>query len=464
MCNIITYQFACPHRIRRRRSPCHGAKAKSTSNSTTSPRAACVAESFLTLYLRIPCNACNHVIWTAEWESKLLRATTYSASMRDEDSSAETVQTVEALINDLKARKVSEEWEMRNSLTMLPTRPISRVWHKLFSRAASPLKDEVRPEDVREGAKSWKDWSEMREEDYDDDYVASMDPIHPVTTDYRFPGEGEEDEWVEEYLADGVVEGGEDQGDKGSERSDTGGWDWGDGDGDGGQGIVQREEWGEEGIVPTKENGSQVGSNGETDLELINKTEPSLPTIPKNPASTPANQIAKPDLDAIIANFWSHVNPTTTSNPYLPNTAPPTSSSSYSSSSSPSPAQILPSPPPTTPPWIDGTHDFPFLPILTSSTTTLNSTPTTPQSSSSPSTYSSSSSSSRTLYPHRTYYDTQRRLLKHRKHLDPAKFYKDWLCLSRCEMREYEGLGEGERRIVEPARESRGEVKWKGPS
>jgi hypothetical protein len=61
------------------------------------------------------------------------------------------------------------------------------------SRVRSPLLQEVRPEDIPERA---KEWTRMDEQDYDDDYVASTDPIHPVTTDYSHPLDDDDGKWI----------------------------------------------------------------------------------------------------------------------------------------------------------------------------------------------------------------------------------------------------------------------------
>ncbi|KAH7379392.1 hypothetical protein DE146DRAFT_730771 [Phaeosphaeria sp. MPI-PUGE-AT-0046c] len=287
MCNVISYQFTCPHRLRRRRSPCSGAKARLPSTTTSAPRAACIAESFLTVYLSVPCNTCHYAIWHATWQAKSAQANAYLAAVRHERGSRDVEKLLDELQRDLDARQMAEEWDARESLTILPARPVARVPYRPFVRAPSVLGREVRREDVWERKGAGKEWSEMGAEDYEGDYVASTDPLHPVSTTYGVPGEGEgDDEWVVRYLADG----GADEGGQGVgfEWSDTGDWDWG-------------------------------------------------------------------------TEYCGRVR--------------------------------------------------------------------------------------------RTHYDKQRRLLMCRKHLDEARFYRDWLSISRCEMREYEGMGEGGRTILEPLKE-----------
>jgi hypothetical protein len=409
MCNIITYQFACPHRVRRRRSPCHGAKLKPASSNLSAPRVACIAECFLTVYLRTPCNECNHKIWDTTWQAKVSRADAYLSSLREQHNSAEAIQTIEALRQEVEERRKAEEWALRHSITLLPARHVPRVKHRPFLRSPSSLGAEVKPEDVREGNKAWKDWSEMKEEDYDDDYVASTDPIHPVTTDYRFPGEGEDDEWVKQYLADGIEEAEVDDGGESAGWHDSDGWDWGDGK--------------EEGVNPVEKQTDESDGRDQPDIDITSITEPSLSSTTSS--STPGNKISEADLDSMIADFWSHVNLASTP------TVSPTSRHLD---------EEAPSPPPTTPPWIDGTHDAPL-----TVTQTLDSTPSSTNLSSQPSDCS----------PQRTQYDTHRRLLIRRKDVDEGKFYRDWLIVSRCEIREYEGSGEGGRKIVEPSKERR---------
>lgn len=406
MCNIITYQFACPHRVRRRRSPCHGAKVKPPSSNWSAPRVACVADCFLTVYLRAPCNACNHKIWDATWQAKVSRADTYLSNLKERHNSTEAVQTIEALRHEVDEQRKAEEWKLRHSITFLPARQVPRVKHRPFVRSPSSLGVEVKPEDVHEGEKAWKDWSEMKEEDYDDDYIASTDPIHPVTTDYRFPGEGEDDEWVKQYLADGVEEPEVNDREDSAGWHDPGGWDWGDGDKEG-DGAVEEENWKEEGFNSMEKQTNESDGQDQPEVDIASTAEPSSSATTSS--STPGNKI---DLDSLIADFWSHVNLAST-----PTALP----------SSPHLDEEAPSPPPTTPPWIDGTHDAPL-----AVTQTLDSTPLSTNLSSQP----------RNCNPRRTHYDTVRRLLTLRKDADEGKFYRDWLIVARCEMREYEGLGE----------------------
>jgi hypothetical protein len=98
MCNIITFRFVCQHTLRRRRSRCSGTKHRITANSI---KAACVAESFLTIYLRIQCGPCQHTTWEAEWKLKLERANTFLTKLRQRNLPG--VEEITALVKELEA-------------------------------------------------------------------------------------------------------------------------------------------------------------------------------------------------------------------------------------------------------------------------------------------------------------------------------------------------------------------------
>jgi hypothetical protein len=75
-----------------------------------------------------------------------------------------------------------------------PKKSVYRVNVSDHTKAKSPLLQEVRPEDISDTRP--KEWAEMDEEDYDDNYIASTDPIHPVTTDYSHPLDDDDGSWM----------------------------------------------------------------------------------------------------------------------------------------------------------------------------------------------------------------------------------------------------------------------------
>ncbi|KAH7065905.1 hypothetical protein BKA63DRAFT_481904 [Paraphoma chrysanthemicola] len=194
MCNIVTFRFTCQHTLRRRRSRCNGTKHKITASSI---KAACIAESFLTIYLRVDCGPCQHTAWDEGWRRKLERATEFLEKLRQRNMPGE--MEVERLVRELEAEYASASWDTQNVFAPAIKRSVGRVKHTWRERATSPLPREVFPDDVVETVK--REWSEMEEHEYDGNYVASTDPIHPISTDYSHPLDDDDGSWVLQHLS-----------------------------------------------------------------------------------------------------------------------------------------------------------------------------------------------------------------------------------------------------------------------
>jgi hypothetical protein len=223
MCNILTFRFACTHTLPHRRSRCAGTKHRVTA---TSIRAACTAQSFLELRLRTACGPCQQAAWDASWKARLARANAFLTGLRERDLPG--AREVGDLVKGLGEEYAREEWGSRSVFAGANKAGAARVKHSYHVRTASKLPYEVRPEDVVETRA--KEWADMDERDYDGDYVASSDPIHPVSTDYTHPWEDDDGAWAVRYLE---AEGGDGDG-AGEDALDLdahGSWVW-DGGGD----------------------------------------------------------------------------------------------------------------------------------------------------------------------------------------------------------------------------------------
>ncbi|KAF2819278.1 hypothetical protein CC86DRAFT_307411 [Ophiobolus disseminans] len=219
MCNIVTFRFTCQHTLRRRRSRCGGTKHKTTVNST---KAACVAESFLTIYLRIDCDPCQHRAWETAWKLKLERANTFLDKLRQRSLSG--VDEICVLVKSLEAEYATASWDTRNVFAHAPRPSVTRVKHNFYEKTASKLPQEILPEDVIDKAE--KAWGELEEDDYDGNYVASTDPVHPVSTDYSHPWDDDDGDWILQHLSPEDVDPGFDDTIDLHNHS----WSWGDGD------------------------------------------------------------------------------------------------------------------------------------------------------------------------------------------------------------------------------------------
>jgi hypothetical protein len=265
------------------------------------------------------CGACQHQAWEDAWKLKLDRARTFLAKIREKDMPG--TQEVARLVQGLEEEYTIETWKTRNMFANVPKPRISRVQHTQYQKTPSKLKHEVTPENVIEKVVE-KDWSELNEEDYDGDYVASEDPLHPVNTNYDtlwtqgYPGGCEEEHAPESEEHEG-----------GTFNENDSGWDPGDGIGDG-QNVakVAHEKWQAEETTPLtiRQDGTSVTGWG-PGAELSTST--SMLRIDN------ANAVEEHEqrIQQTIQTFWVVVNANST-NPHPPK-ADNTSDSTFVSES-----------------------------------------------------------------------------------------------------------------------------------
>ncbi|OAG26582.1 hypothetical protein CC77DRAFT_924934 [Alternaria alternata] len=199
MCNVIHLYYRCQHTLRLRRSRCKGTKHKMTR---TSIKAACTAESFLTVYARTECNTCEHASWESDWTCKLERARTFLSKLIERRMLG--TPEVSALVKELEDQYHRASWGARN-ISHAFKKSVARVSVSDYRIVRSPLKQEVQPEDVVDLKE--KDWAEMDDHDYDGDYIASTDPIHPVSTDHSHPPDDDDDgSWIFNHFSSEELE------------------------------------------------------------------------------------------------------------------------------------------------------------------------------------------------------------------------------------------------------------------
>ncbi|KAF2027607.1 hypothetical protein EK21DRAFT_71615 [Setomelanomma holmii] len=194
MCNIVTFRFTCQHTLRRQRSRCGGTKHKITASSR---KAACIAKSLLTIHLGVECGPCQHRAWEGAWKLTLERANKFLEKVQQRDMPG--VTEIGALVKELEVKYASASWDTRNMFAPEVKPKVSRVKHSWYEKLPSPLPHEVLPEDVVDFKA--KQWHEMDEHDYDGNYVASTDPVHPVTTDYSHPLDDDDGSWILQHIS-----------------------------------------------------------------------------------------------------------------------------------------------------------------------------------------------------------------------------------------------------------------------
>ncbi|KAF1917260.1 hypothetical protein BDU57DRAFT_536966 [Ampelomyces quisqualis] len=324
MCNILTYSFTCHHSLRRLRSRCSGTKHKPATSSTPA-KAACTAFSYLCICLRMDCGACQHQAWEDAWKLKLARARCFLAKTQQKDMPG--TEEIAKLVNDLEEVYTTESWKAGNTFANVPKPRIPRVQHTRYQKKSSNLRQEVAPDDVVEKTAD-KDWSELNAEDYDGDYVASTDPLHPVNTTYDtlwgqgYPGRCDDDQAAESEGYDG-----------GTWNENDSGWDWGD---ESSEQKNTHEEWHTEDATPDTNLDNPIPRTTHkphTPPHLPahrTETEQSTSSTTLQPHNASPSQDQPPHAQRIlqtIHTFWSVVNahPTPPAPLHQPTPTPTTS-------------------------------------------------------------------------------------------------------------------------------------------
>src|SRR5690242_1836242 len=194
MCNIVRYWYTCNHSLRMRRSQCGGTKHK---RSTSGPAPACKPESYLSIFVPIDCGPCQHLAFEENWKRKLSRAELFIAKLKEKGFSGE--QELAALVEQLKDEFNAATWDTRSLFPHVHKDRAVRINLGRFVRRPSPLRHEVFNEDIR-GPSDNVDPNNPDCE-YDWDYVASTDPLHPVDINYAHPLDDVDPCWMLNHLS-----------------------------------------------------------------------------------------------------------------------------------------------------------------------------------------------------------------------------------------------------------------------
>jgi hypothetical protein len=358
------------------------------------------------------------------------------------------VDEISTLVRELDEQYHVACWDARNMPLHAFKKSVARVNVSDHKTARSPLIQEVRPEDVVDPKERMKDWSEMDENDYDGDYVASTDPIHPVSTDYSHPFDDDDGSWIFNQFSQEEMDASS-NGDVVLDF-DHDGWNWDNDD--------------SKKSTTTTFNTSQE-DNPTTQIDNDNlilwspeATASSALTETSTNGLHIKEKLKQVHTELIIKAFNLFVhNPTNATTPQ-PRQLPENITSLLQT------LDITPTIPTTPPPCITPTTKSPQIPCAYDSphspapqtgraiSRTLSSadSSTSPQASSltSPSSFLSTSSPTHTHPPPpqprnspRTVYDKQRSSLKKRLQddADKDKYYADLLLVSRREARAFEG-------------------------
>ena len=344
------------------------------------------------------------------------------------------VDEIAALVKGLNEQYHVATWDARHMFSHVRQKSVARVNISDYRKARSPLSQEVRSEDIPD-TKRTKEWAEMDDEDYDDDYVASTDPVHPVTTDYSHPLDDDDGSWMLNHYAPEELESPSE-----TEAVDFDGhaWIWGDDSAD----NHTSEEWKEE----NSDNDTGKWDMAEEYLSANQEltawgpdAEPTSSSVDldlqglRDEATTVRNE----RIQQVIQAFWDVVN-NTDQQPQHPTSELNSLLHKLDISSCPSGTTSPPSTPTkTSHQWMDGPSDSPpTSPCQSSASSSTSSTVSSPLS---PPLLSTPSSPNTT----RAKYDKQRKYLKARREIvkNLTQYYSDWLLPSRWEVRAFEGPG-----------------------
>ncbi|KAI4629795.1 uncharacterized protein J4E87_002982 [Alternaria ethzedia] len=330
------------------------------------------------------------------------------------------VDEISTLVRELDEQYYVASWDARNMQIS------SHAFKKSVARTArSPLTQEVRPEDVVDPKKHNKDWTEMDANDYDGDYIASTDPIHPVSTDYSHPLDDDDGSWIFNHFSPEEMEP-----TAGDLDFDQNGWSWDNSD----HANDSDSEKGGIRVVAKSQEENTTSQIGDNDL------------IAWGPEASASSKLSKISMDGlsmeqrhaeeqrkiIIDAFWIVVNEPTESQRQSDSEIDDLNvilrSLNISHDTPTASTPCIPTRPPHM--WVDGPSDASDTPRPNSST--FVSPPSTPDRSITPPSPNST----------RTAYNKQRKFLKKRLQEDANrdKYYSDLLLVSRFEARAFEGL------------------------
>lgn len=351
------------------------------------------------------------------------------------------VQEVTALIEQLKDEFNTSTWDTRVLFPHAHKERAVRVTLGYFEKMLSPLRNEVLPEDIPEPTDVIG--PEHPDYEYDWDYVASTDPIHPVDTNYAHPFDEVDPSWMLNHLSPEEFE----------QCGDGIGFDvneantaWADSLEDL---NLSSTDWVEDRVKFTEPVPSNI------DLSQASK-RPTRATASKSHIKTCTQDeyLLEERVDMIIHEFWRLVNGkilgehssqdvASTSDKDVDDAFNGLHISDPRSDSETSQTGLLT--PPRTPPRLSTDRscgfDFPALSpptdsnLLAQPSTSLSSITVDIQSPSSASQAPGTSAPNST----RSFYDRWRQHISSTKDVDRVKFNKELLFLSRCEIKDVNG-------------------------
>lgn len=158
---------------------------------------ACRSESYLNFVFALDCGPCQHKAFEDGWKQKMRLAETFLGKLKEKGLPG--VREVETLVEQLKEDFNRATWNTRTLFPHAHKERTGRVSLGQFQKAPSPLSRELFPEDISEPLEVIG--SDHPDYEYDWDYIASTDPIHPVDTNYAHPLDEVDPSWMLNHLS-----------------------------------------------------------------------------------------------------------------------------------------------------------------------------------------------------------------------------------------------------------------------
>jgi hypothetical protein len=250
------------------------------------------------MYVRTDCSSCEHKRWEDNWSSKLERARTFLAELIEKHMPG--VNEISALVKELDDLYYMASWDARNMASHAFKKSVARVDISDHSIARSPLTQEVRPEDVVDPKEKEKKWTDMDENDNDGDYIASTDPIHPVSTDYSHPLDDDDGSWILQHISPGATEISGDG--EVALDFDQDGWSWNNDDSENSVSMIAACQ--EEDTMPTVDSNHLITWEPEAEMS-------SMATDITMDGLSIREKLEKEQIELIIEAFWTVVDKST---------------------------------------------------------------------------------------------------------------------------------------------------------
>jgi hypothetical protein len=223
-------------------------------------------------------------------------------------------EEVGKLVEELEEQYTTAAWDLNKTFPPVQNKTnVSRVKLAIKGknepkRLVSLLRQEVQPQEVVLPKEEQRGWIENDEDE--EDYVRSTDPLHPVSTDYSHPLDNVDDSWLLNHFTAEELQSPASNNDFGIDHSFDNVWDYGD------------EAGPTEKVNGANTAGRMEGTPNQWDSHGLTPTPPSFELTAWGPSATSTSSTALLGLQGLltteeklqtlieeaISSFWEVVN------------------------------------------------------------------------------------------------------------------------------------------------------------